>query len=253
MHGGGVKMNHEHGAADVQRTEQARGPMVRLYAVGVLSAIVTTCIFAGSMRAQDAQPNPPFDPAKVTIANEPPFFLNDKSIPNPYSDPGYNPKTAGGLLSPLIFTHTTAVHGGLVWKKGAQWPKLLLSFRHPEFRANDVVDPDVLDQLINWRETDSTSSLLLGVTAAPKFTFTCSSGLPVTIFGALNDPRSNFQGAVRQSYAWGIYGGFSIVGHGRSVARRIHYDRGIENAQLWDLGHPDAFKNSGKYDVARLT
>jgi hypothetical protein len=205
------------------------------------------------MRAQDVQPNPPFDPTKVTIANEPPFFLNDKSILNPYSDPLYNPKTAGGLLSPLIFTHTTAVHGGLVWKKGAQMPKLLLSFRHPEFRANDVIDPDVLDQLINWTATDSTDSLPLGVTAAPKFTFNDASGQAVTVFGALNDPRSNFQGAVRQSYAWGIYGGFSIVGHGRSVARRIQYDRGVEDAQLWDLGHPDAFQNSGKYDVARLT
>lgn len=50
-----------------------------------------------------------------------------------------------------------------------------------------------------------------------------------------------------------MYGGFSIVGHGRSVARRILYDRGVENAQLWNFQHPDGFKNSGKYDVARLT
>ena len=248
-------MEHEHGVAEVQRTEETRDPLriARPCAMGLLSVFAITCIFAGTMRAQDVKPDPPFNPALVTIANEPPFFLSDRSIPNPYSDPAYNPKTAGGLLSPLIFTHTTAVHGGLLWKKGATTPKILLSFRHSEFRGNDVVDPDVLDQLINWTAADSTASLPLGVTAAPKFTYTDASGHAVTVYGALNDPRSNFQGAVRQSYAWGMYGGFSIVGHGRSVARRIHYDRGVEDAQLWDLGHPDAFKNSGKYDVATLT
>jgi Domain of unknown function (DUF1929) len=227
--------------------------MARAGTACLLSAGAVLWILAGTVRTQNQEPNPPYDPTKVTIANEPPFFLNDKSIPNPYSDPNYNPKTAGGLLSPLIFTHVTAVHGGLVWKKNADWPKLLLSFRHSEFRGNDVADPDVLDQLINWSATDSPASLPLGVTSPPKFTYTDESGMPVTVFGALNDPRSNFQGAVRQSYAWGLYGGFSIVGHGRSVARRIISDRGNENAQLWDLAHPDAFKNSGKYDVARLT
>jgi hypothetical protein len=227
---------------------------MRSYGSGLAALVATTCVFAGTIRAQqDGRPNPPYDPARVTIANEPPFFLNDKSIANPYSDPAYNPKAAGGLLSPLIFTHVTAVHGGLLWKKGAASPKLLLSFRHSELRGNDVADPEVLDQLIDWTPADSIASLPLGVTSPPQFTYTDASGQPMTVYGALNDPRSNFQGAVRQSYAWTMYGGFNIVGHGRSVARRIRYDRGVENAQLWDLGHPDAFRNSGKYDVATLT
>jgi hypothetical protein len=199
------------------------------------------------------EPDPPYDPARVTIANEPPFFLSDRSIENPYSDPAYNPKTAGGLLSPLIFTHTTAVHGGLVWKRGARSPKLLLSHRHSEMRANDVVDPGVMDQLINWTAEDPPDSLPFGVTEPPTFTYTNESGEPVTVFGALNDPRGNLRAAIRRSYNWALYGGFDNTGHGGSVARRIRYDRGIENMQLWDLGHRDAFKNSGKYDVARLT
>src|SRR5262245_54360765 len=140
-------MKHEQGV-EAQRPDGIRRSLriVRCCAVGLLSAFVITGISAGTMRAQGEAPDPPYHPAQVTIANEPPFFLNDRSIENPYSHPDYNPKTAGGLLSPLIFTHTTAVHGGLVWKKGAQWPKLLLSFRHPEFRANAVVDPHVLVQ-----------------------------------------------------------------------------------------------------------
>jgi hypothetical protein len=197
-------------------------------------------------------PDPPYDPTKVTIANEPPFFLSDKSIANPYSHPDYNAKEAGGLLSPLIFTHTTAVHGGLVWKKGARSPKLLLSHRHSEMRANDVVDPDIIDRLINWRAGDPTDFLPLGVTEPPTFTYKNESGETVTVSGALNDPRGNLVAGVRQSYNWALYGGFAN-GHARSVTRRIQFDRGVENMQLWDLGHPDAFKNSGKYDIARLT
>lgn len=218
----------------------------------VASTLAVSLLLVAGLAFAD-EPDPPYDPARVTIANEPPFFLSDRSIENPYSHPDYNPKEAGGLLSPLIFTHTTAVHGGLVWKKGATSPKLLLSHRHSEMRANDVVDPDVMDRLINWTEGDSTDSLPLGVTEPPIFTYTDASGQPVTVFGALNDPRSNLTAAIRQSYNWTMYGGFNNVGHGRSVSRRIQYDRGIENMQLWDLGHPDAFKNSGKYDIGRLT
>jgi hypothetical protein len=230
--------------------------MSRACAIGLLSACLACAMDdpgESAVTVSALEPNPPFDPARVTIANEPPFFLADRNILNPYSDPAYNPKTAGGLLSPLIFTHVTAVHGGLVWKKGATSPKLMLSFRHSEMRADDVDDPGVLQQLIDWTAADSISSLPLGVTSPPTFTYTDASGQPVTVFGALNDPRGNFAGAIRQSYAWAMYGGFSPTGHGISVARRIAPDRTIEGAQLWDWGHPDAFKNSGKYDIVRLT
>src|SRR5688572_27366227 len=213
-------MKRKQGVAEVQRTDGIRRPLriVRFSTVGLLSGFIITGISSGTMRAQNVEPDPPYDPTKVTIANEPPFFLNDRSIENPYSHPDYNPKTAGGLLSPLIFTHTTAVHGGLVWKKGARSPKLLLSHRHSEMRANDVVDPVVMDRLINWTEGDPTSSLPLGVTEPPTFTYTDASGQPVTVWGALNDPRSNLPAAIRPSYNWAMYGGFSNVGHGRSVS-----------------------------------
>ena len=251
-------MENEHRTTEVKRTQGPHRPfrMARACAIGLLSVSLACTLDPGEPAGtvvRALEPNPPYDPARVTVANEPPFFLADKNILNPYSDPAYNPKTAGGLLSPLIFTHVTAVHGGLVWKKGATSPKLMLSFRHSEMRGDDVDDPNVLDQLINWTAADSISSLPLGVTSPPTFTFTDASGQPATVFGALNDPRGNFGAAVRQSYAWAMYGGFGPTGHGVSVARRIAPDRVIENAQLWDWGHPDAFKNSGKYDVARLT
>ena len=206
----------------------------------IVSAMVFCSGLIPNVSAHDGEPNPPFDPTKVQITDDLPCF--SKSLANPYGHPGYNPKLCGGLLSPKIATHTTGVHGGLIWKKDSEIPKYLLWFRHPEFRAEDVVSSEVLERLI-----DGDLPLPLGVTDAPRNPLTGRNE------GAFRDPRSNFQGAVRQSYAWGMYGGFSIVGHGRSVARRIHLDRGIEDVQMWDLSHPLAFASEGKYDVAKMT
>ena len=64
-------MEHEHRVAEVQRTEETRDPLriARPCAMGLLSVFAITCIFAGTMRAQDVKPDPPFNPALVTIAN----------------------------------------------------------------------------------------------------------------------------------------------------------------------------------------
>src|SRR5437867_4207184 len=55
------------------------------------------------------------------------------------------------------------------------------------------------------------------------------------------------------THTTGVHGGLICVGHGRSVARRIHLDRDIEDVQMWDLSHPLAFASEGKYDVAKMT
>lgn len=160
----GVIMNHEDRSAETHHTAPSRSrvPARRAGAVGVLSLIALTWTFAGTVRTQDQAPNPPYDPTKVTIANEPPFFLNDKSIANPYSDPNYNPKTAGGRLSPLMFTHVTAVHGGLVWKKNAEMAEaapVLQTFgiqgqrrrRSRRPRSVDQLEPGRLGQFVAAR------------------------------------------------------------------------------------------------------
>jgi hypothetical protein len=219
--------------------KKATGLLTCILAIAwILGALDTRAI--RTVVAHEEAPDPPFVATAVQITDDLPCFA--VSLDNPYSDLAYNPKVCGGLLSPLIATHTTNVHSGLIWTKGAKAPKLLSWFRHPEFRANDVVDSDILESLIS-----GSGPFPLGLTSPPLNPLTGQNE------GALRDPRSNFQAAVRQSYAWGIYGGFNIVGHGRSVARRIHADRGIENVQLWDLSHPLAFANNGKYDVAKLT
>ncbi|HEY0787209.1 MAG TPA: hypothetical protein VGE86_01100, partial [Thermoanaerobaculia bacterium] len=51
-------------------------------------------------------------------------------------------KSVCGEVSPLIpMQSTEAVHMGLVWKKGAQTPKILFHSRFPEYTPNDVADP----------------------------------------------------------------------------------------------------------------
>ena len=54
----------------------------------------------------------------------------------------------------------------------------------------------------------------------------------------------------------GLYGGYQIIHDvSQSVPTRIRVDQTIENCQLWDTAHPDAFNidfGSPKYDVALL-
>ena len=70
-------MNHRDGSAETDRTasSRVRVPKRRAGAVGLLSLVALTWTFGGTVRTQDQTPNPPYDPTKVTIANEPPFFL----------------------------------------------------------------------------------------------------------------------------------------------------------------------------------
>lgn len=136
--------------------------------------------------------------------------------PDPCTDP-----SDCGRFGPLIPTHVTSVHAGLVWKRGATTPKLLSFFRFPEHRADDVVDPDAIHDAIDA--------------------------------GALRDPGNGFNGAYRPSFQQFVYGGYHIVqGLSQSVPTRIAADRHIELCLLWDLGHPDAFANAGKHDVALM-
>ena len=54
-----------------------------------------------------------------------------------------------GQVSPLIpMQSTEAVHMGLVWKANEGTPKILYHSRFPEYRVNDMSDPDLVDQAI---------------------------------------------------------------------------------------------------------
>lgn len=144
-----------------------------------------------------------------------------------------------GEVSPLIpMQSTEAVHMGLVWKKRLQTPKLLFHSRFPEYRPNDVADPIVVDAAI----------------AAGALT----NGLGLNDFNpsmrdVLHPSIRDGSDLTADSFQRLTYGGFLLrQGLSQSVPTRIVANRTMERQLLFDLGHPDAFKNNGKLHTALL-
>lgn len=144
-----------------------------------------------------------------------------------------------GEVSPLIpMQSAEAVHMSLVWKRRAQSPKLLFNARFPEYTPNDIADPAVIDAAI----------------AAGALT----DGLGRNDFNpALRDVRHpsfrNGSDPTADSFQRLTYGGYLLrQGLSQSVPTRIVANRTMERQLLLDLGHPDAFKNNGKFHTALL-
>jgi hypothetical protein len=131
---------------------------------------------------------------------------------------------------------TEAIHLGLVWKKGVATPKLLFHARFPEYIANDVADPDVIDAAI------AAGALTNGVN---DFNNALRDVLHPSFRNGTNPAADSFQRLT--------YGGFLLrQGLSMSVPTRIKANRTMERSLLFDLSHPDAFKNNGKFHTALL-
>jgi hypothetical protein len=146
-----------------------------------------------------------------------------------------------GEVSPLIpMQSTEAVHMGLVWKKGSQNPKILFHARFPEYTPNDVSDPALIDMAID-----------LGAFTTPGLQF--NSSLRDVLHGF--DP---FLGLGQDRFADDsfqrlTYGGYLMrQGLSQSVPTRIVANRTMERQLLFDINHPDAFRNTGKFHTALL-
>jgi Domain of unknown function (DUF1929)/Kelch motif len=150
-------------------------------------------------------------------------------------------KSVCGEVSPLIpMQSTEAVHMGLVWKKGSQQPKILFHSRFPEYTPNDVADPALIDMAID-----------LGAFVTPGLQFNSSlrdvlHGFdPFLGLGQDRSPDHSFQTLT--------YGGYLMrQGLSQSVPTRIVANRTMERQLLFDINHPDAFKNTGKFHTALL-
>ncbi|HZO53623.1 MAG TPA: hypothetical protein VFB63_12985, partial [Bryobacteraceae bacterium] len=131
---------------------------------------------------------------------------------------------------------TEAIHMGLVWKKGVATPKILFHARFPEYTPNDVADPAVVD-----------AALAGGA-----------------LFNGQNDFNPSLRDVRHPSFRDGTnptadsfqrltYGGFLLrQGLSQSVPTRIVANRTMERSLLFDIGHADAFRNSGKFHPALL-
>src|SRR5262245_321460 len=146
-----------------------------------------------------------------------------------------------GQVSPLIpMQSAEAVHMGLVWKKNSATPKILFHGRFPEYVPNDMADPAIIDLAIA-RGAFTTPGLQL------------NSSLRDVLHGfdpflGLGTARSADDGFPRLTYS----GYLMRQGLSQSVPTRIKANRTMERQLLFDIGHPDAFKNSGKFHTALL-
>src|SRR3989441_12390910 len=146
-----------------------------------------------------------------------------------------------GEVSPLIpMQSTEAGHMGLVWKKDSATPKILFHARFSEYTPNDMADPEIIDLAI-----------ARGAFTTPGLQFNSSlrdvlHGFdPFLGLGANRSADDSFQSLT--------YGGYLMrQGLRRGVPRRIRANRTMERQLLFDINHPDAFKNSGKFHTALL-
>src|SRR5687768_11083079 len=168
----------------------------------------------------------------------------DKSVTaqSTFPDPNAGcPHATCGEVSPLIpMQSTEAVHMGLVWKRNSTTPKILFHVRFPEYTPNDVADPALIDLAIS-RGAFSTRGL--------QFNSSLRDVLhgfdPFLGLGTARSPDDSFQRLT--------YGGYLLrQGLSQSVPTRIVANRTMERQLIFDIGHPDAFKNSGKFHTALL-
>src|SRR5688572_28540202 len=53
-----------------------------------------------------------------------------------------------GKVGPVIPTHAMAVHNTLVWKTNEETPKMLMFHRHSAYTADEMVNPDVINFIV---------------------------------------------------------------------------------------------------------
>ena len=159
-----------------------------------------------------------------------------------FPDPNANcPRATCGEVSPLIpMQSTEAVHMGLVWKRNSATPKILFHARFPEYTPNDVADPALTDLAIQR-----------GAFTTPGLQF--NSSLRDVLHGFDPFLGLGLDRVADDSFQRLTYGGYLMrQGLSQSVPTRIVSNRTMERQLLFDIGHPDAFKTTGKFHTALL-
>ncbi|HJU43303.1 MAG TPA: kelch repeat-containing protein, partial [Vicinamibacterales bacterium] len=165
----------------------------------------------------------------------------DVAAQSGFPDPNTCNPADCGKVSPLIpMQSTEAVHMGLVWKKNSQQPKILFHSRFPEYAGTDVADPELTDLAISR-----------GAFFTPGVQF--NSSLRDVLHGF--DPFLGLgtDRTADDSFQRLTYGGYLLrQGLSQSVPTRIVANRSMERQLVFDINHPDAFKNTGKFHTAVL-
>lgn len=181
----------------------------------------------------------------VWLAPAPAARVAAQSGPDAFPDPNACDPAVCGKTSPLIpMQSTEAVHMGLVWKRDSPTPKLLYHSRFPEYTPNDIADPAIVDAILGTPR-DPDSGLSLVDNGANDFNQALRDVLnPFFRSGA--DPTAD-------SFQRLTYGGYLLrQGLSQSVPTRIVANRTMERQLLFDIGHPHAFRTTGKFHTAVL-
>ena len=161
-----------------------------------------------------------------------------------FPDPNTCNPAECGRTSPLIpMQSAEAVHMGLVWKKSSSTPKILYHARFPEYVPNDVADPAIVDSILTTPRDGTGLSLM-------------DNGLNnfnASLRDVLHPSFRDGSDKTADSFQRLAYGGYLLrQGLSQSVPTRIVSNRAMERQLLFDIGHPDAFKTSGKFHIAVL-
>ena len=164
--------------------------------------------------------------------------------PSTFPDPNSCNPAECGKTSPLIpMQSTEAVHMGLVWKKDSATPKILYHARFPEYTPNDIADPTIVDAVLGTPRDPATGSLVDNG----------SNDFNRSLRDVLNPQFRAGTHPTADSFQRLTYGGYLLrQGLSQSVPTRIVANRTMERQLLFDIGHPDAFKNAGKFHTAVL-
>jgi hypothetical protein len=171
--------------------------------------------------------------------------LSAQGVSGSFADPNTCDPAVCGKTSPLIpMQSTEAVHMGLVWRRNSPTPKILYHARFPEYTPNDVADPAIVDAVMD-SPRDATSGVTLMDNGTNDFNPSLRDVLN-PFFRAGTDPTAD-------SFQRLTYGGYLLrQGLSQSVPTRIVANRTMERQLLFDIGHPAAFANSGKFHTSVL-
>lgn len=175
-----------------------------------------------------------------------------------------------GKVGPLVPMPYTAVGAGIIWTDN-DWntPRVHFKGRHSDVTPADVFDEACMEsQILNsgfsawpipsaeWAAQWPDGSVDPNPEPFARNIF--KDGDPInfvpgsTIF---NSPSSgnSFNRCMRSSFKHLMYGGYRLrQGQSPGTAFRIRAYMNREGAQVWDLGQPNAFANTGKRDTALL-
>jgi len=190
------------------------------------------CALAGATRliAADApyntNPNMPFPDDDLSVIPTGNVTWQSHTNTNP---------VLHGRVGPLLPTHAMSVHNTMVWRTNDDTPKMLMFHRHSAYTADEMANPDIINFMI--ANPNPGPGALAGQTA-------------------LSNPGNQFNSALRRSFNQLCYGGYNIVHDvSQSVPQRIRVDQYLDLCQLYDWGHPDAYKydtEDPKYAPAAL-